>query len=103
MRVFLSYRRDDTAGRAGRLHDALVSRLGFRNVFSPAAFDAVLVDGFATESPTCFSVLAADRDDVTPGSAASGLVGFNSTRDPTGAALALETESGVRIAITSGT
>ena len=71
--------------------------------FSPAAFDAVLVDGFATESPTCFTVLAGDRDDVTPGSAASGLVGFDSTRDPTGAALALETESGVRIPITSGT
>ena len=70
--------------------------------FSPAAFDTVLVDGFATESPTCFTVLAGDRDDVTPGRAASGLVGFNSTRDPAGAALALETESGVRIAITSG-
>ena len=71
MRVFLSYRRDDTAGRA--------------------------------ESPTCFTVLDGDRDDVTPGSAASGLVGFNSTRDPTGAALALDTESGVQIPITSGT
>jgi TIR domain len=33
MRVFLSYRRDDTAGRTGRLFDGLVSRLGARNVF----------------------------------------------------------------------
>jgi hypothetical protein len=33
MRVFLSYRRDDTAGRTGRLFDALVARLGQRNVF----------------------------------------------------------------------
>lgn len=71
--------------------------------YDPADFDAVLVDGFATPSPNCFSVLSGDRDDVTPGLAASGLVGFNSTRDPTGAALALETESGVRIPITSRT
>ena len=44
MRVFLSYRRDDTAGRAGRLHDALVSRLGPRNVFMDVAAIAVGTD-----------------------------------------------------------
>lgn len=33
MRVFLSCRRDDTAGRAGRLFDGLSARLGERNVF----------------------------------------------------------------------
>jgi hypothetical protein len=33
MRVFLSYRRDDSAGRAGRLHDALEARLGRGSVF----------------------------------------------------------------------
>ncbi len=33
MQIFISYRREDTAGRAGRLFDALVSRLGTRNVF----------------------------------------------------------------------
>ncbi|HSK07099.1 MAG TPA: toll/interleukin-1 receptor domain-containing protein, partial [Acidimicrobiia bacterium] len=44
MRVFLSYRRDDTAGRAGRLHDALVSRLGPRNVFMDVATIAVGTD-----------------------------------------------------------
>jgi hypothetical protein len=33
VRVFISYRRDDTAGRAGRLFDALAGRLGTRNVF----------------------------------------------------------------------
>jgi TIR domain len=33
MKVFLSYRRDDTGGRAGRLFDVFVSRFGARNVF----------------------------------------------------------------------
>ena len=33
MKVFLSYRRDDTGGRAGRLFDVLVARFGVRNVF----------------------------------------------------------------------
>jgi len=33
MRVFVSYRRDDTAGRAGRLFDGLVAHLGADNVF----------------------------------------------------------------------
>jgi hypothetical protein len=33
MRVFLSYRRDDSAGRAGRLVDGLSARIGERNVF----------------------------------------------------------------------
>lgn len=37
MRIFISYRRDDTAGRAGRLFDVLVSRLGGRNVFQDVA------------------------------------------------------------------
>jgi hypothetical protein len=33
MRVFLSYRRDDTAGRAGRIADVFTNRYGARNVF----------------------------------------------------------------------
>ena len=33
MKVFLSYRRDDTGGRAGRLFDVLVARFGVRDVF----------------------------------------------------------------------
>jgi hypothetical protein len=37
VQVFISYRRDDTAGRAGRLFDALASRLGARNVFQDVA------------------------------------------------------------------
>jgi hypothetical protein len=37
MRLFISYRRDDTAGRAGRLFDMLVSRFGRRNVFQDVA------------------------------------------------------------------
>src|SRR3990170_9126453 len=32
-RVFISYRRDDSAGHAGRLYDALVSRFGQESVF----------------------------------------------------------------------
>ncbi len=31
--VFISYRRDDCAGHAGRLYDRLVDRLGEGNVF----------------------------------------------------------------------
>ena len=33
MRVFLSYRRDDAGGYAGRLTDVLLQRLGARSVF----------------------------------------------------------------------
>src|SRR6266566_7417916 len=32
-RVFINYRRDDTAGEAGRLYDALIARLGKGSVF----------------------------------------------------------------------
>ena len=44
IRVFLSYRRDDTAGRAGRLHDAPASEFGSRNVFMDVAAIAVGTD-----------------------------------------------------------
>lgn len=44
MRVFLSYRRDDTAGRAGRLGDGLTSRLGASNVFQDVGSIAPGVD-----------------------------------------------------------
>lgn len=37
MRIFISYRRDDTAGRAGRLFDVLVNRFGSRDVFQDVA------------------------------------------------------------------
>jgi hypothetical protein len=37
MRLFLSYRRDDTSGRAGRLSDSLRQRLGASNVFQDVA------------------------------------------------------------------
>ncbi|MGH9134854.1 MAG: toll/interleukin-1 receptor domain-containing protein [Ilumatobacteraceae bacterium] len=37
MKLFISYRRDDTAGRAGRLFDVLVARFGARNVFQDVA------------------------------------------------------------------
>jgi len=40
----LSYRRDDTAGRAGRLHDALASSFGTRDVFMDVAAIAVGTD-----------------------------------------------------------
>jgi len=33
MRVFLSYRRGDAGGYAGRLTDTLIQRLGARSVF----------------------------------------------------------------------
>ena len=37
MRIFLSYRRDDTSGHAGRLYDALSHRLGRGSVFQDVA------------------------------------------------------------------
>lgn len=37
MRVFLSYRRDDSSGHAGRLADALVQEFGPKNVFQDVA------------------------------------------------------------------
>jgi hypothetical protein len=37
VRIFLSYRRDDTSGHAGRLYDALTHRLGAGNVFQDVA------------------------------------------------------------------
>jgi hypothetical protein len=37
VKIFISYRRDDTAGRAGRLFDLLVTRFGARNVFQDVA------------------------------------------------------------------
>jgi hypothetical protein len=37
VRVFLSYRRADVGGYAGRLHDDLVSHLGPKNVFQDVA------------------------------------------------------------------
>jgi hypothetical protein len=37
MKIFISYRRDDTAGRAGRLFDVLVARFGRRDVFQDVA------------------------------------------------------------------
>ena len=44
MRVFVSYRRDDTAGRAGRLGDGLTTRLGAGNVFQDVGSIAPGVD-----------------------------------------------------------
>jgi hypothetical protein len=32
-KVFISYRRDDTSGHAGRVYDAVAERLGDANVF----------------------------------------------------------------------
>jgi hypothetical protein len=37
MRVFLNYRREDSAARAGRLHDALVLQFGQKSVFQDVA------------------------------------------------------------------
>jgi hypothetical protein len=37
MKVFLSYRRDDTGGRSGRLFDSLADAIGTRNVFQDVA------------------------------------------------------------------
>ena len=59
MRIFLSYRREDSSAWAGRLHDALAARFGERNIFQDvvavgpgedftAAIDRALGDADAT-------------------------------------------------------
>ena len=32
-KIFISYRRDDSAGHTGRLHDRLIERFGLANIF----------------------------------------------------------------------
>ncbi|MET0909961.1 MAG: toll/interleukin-1 receptor domain-containing protein [Ilumatobacteraceae bacterium] len=44
MKVFLSYRRDDTAGRAGRIADVFTTRYGARNVFQDVSAAAPGLD-----------------------------------------------------------
>ncbi len=69
--------------------------------FSTSSFQALLVDGFAAE-PGCFTPIAGNRDSVDPGQTASGLVGFETTRDPTDSVLILGTEGGQLIEVTGG-
>ena len=63
MKIFLSYRRDDTGGRAGRLFDVLVARFGARNVFqdvttvAPGRDFAAQVDAAVTESDAVLVVI----------------------------------------------
>lgn len=59
MKVFLSYRREDTAGRAGRLRDSLVARLGASNVFQDVGsvgpgdqFDKAITTALAVSDAT---------------------------------------------------
>jgi hypothetical protein len=59
MRVFVSYRRDDTAGRAGRLGDGLSTRLGVGNVFQDVGsiapgvdFEGAILDALAATDAT---------------------------------------------------
>ena len=69
--------------------------------YSKESFVALLVDGFVSE-PTCFTPIAGNRDDVLPGQAASGIVGFESMRDPDGAELVLGINGGQLIEISPG-
>ncbi len=63
MRVFLSYRRDDTAGRAGRIADVFTTRYGARNVFqdvdaaSPGIDFAERVDAAIVDSDVMLVVI----------------------------------------------
>jgi hypothetical protein len=63
MRVFLSYRRDDTAGRAGRIADVFTTRYGARNVFqdvdaaSPGLDFAERVDAAIADSDVMLVVI----------------------------------------------
>jgi hypothetical protein len=50
MKVFLSHRRDDTAGRAGRLAHVFTARYGARNVFQDVDSAAPGLDFAVTET-----------------------------------------------------
>jgi TIR domain len=61
--IFISYRRSDTAGHAGRLYDQLVQRFGEANVFKdldsmkPGADFAKIIEEAVTSSDALFAVI----------------------------------------------
>jgi hypothetical protein len=63
VKIFISYRRSDTGGRAGRLFDLMVSRFGSRNIFQdvaaiePGADFARRVDDAITSSDAVLVVI----------------------------------------------
>jgi hypothetical protein len=64
MRLFLSYRRDDTAGRAGRLFDGLTQRLGPGRVFQDVE---AIAPGLDFERAVADSLESADASVVVIG------------------------------------
>jgi len=64
VRLFLSYRRDDTAGRAGRLFDALTQRLGPGQVFQDVE---AIKPGLDFERAVADSLQSADASVVVIG------------------------------------
>lgn len=64
MRLFLSYRRDDTAGRAGRLFDGLTQRLGPGQVFQDVE---AIAPGLDFERAVADSLESADASVVVIG------------------------------------
>lgn len=77
MRLFLSYRRDDTAGRAGRLFDGLTQRLGAGSVFQDVASISPGVD---FESAVRNSLADTDASIVVIGSEWATLTGSDGIR-----------------------
>ena len=76
MRIFFSYRRDDTSGHAGRLYDALSLRLGGGHVFQDVAAIEPGVDfgdAIGRALDDCDAVL---RSSDQPGSTASTPAGL---------------------------
>ena len=91
VKVFVSYRRGDTGGRAGRLADALASRFGRRQVFqdvtavAPGAPFDEQVDQATRSSDVVLVVIGrawADEPD--------GRLGVVTMQDPDGAEILLE-------------
>ena len=66
MKLFISYRREDTAGRAGRLFDVLAARFGTRNVFqdvtavAPGAEFAEQVEAAIAQSDAVLVIIGSD-------------------------------------------
>jgi hypothetical protein len=71
MRVFLSYRREDSAAWAGRLHDSLAARFGERNIFQdvvavePGEDFADRIDRAMTEADAALAVIGPNWLTVT--------------------------------------
>ena len=74
--IFISYRRDDSEGEAGRLFETLAKRYGSPNVFMDV--DSMTLGGdFRTIADFGISFLVGNSDDARVGLSNRGMLAFN--------------------------